>query len=617
MANKSSHPNKDIGAADSADHTPGPGLWHARGASEELSPHARPSAKDLVESLRFNADDGRIWLNGERMVLNHTSSIGAMRHELIESMGFTKARGMLLRMGYHSGARDAALVRRQFPEADALTVFAAGPRMHSLEGAVLVEPVRYEFDTRRGTFYGEYLWHHSYEDDEHIARYGIGTEAACWIQTGYAMGYTSAVVGRLVLYREVECRAMGADTCRIIGRPAEEWPNPEQEMAHLNAEQFLTWPSKPRDAPGRTSDKRAKAGARGAPAAPAAGDMVGISAVFNAACHQLRRVAPTQATVLLSGESGVGKEVFAQMLHRISGRHDAPFVALNCAAIPETLIESELFGVEKNAYTGAGQSRAGRFERANKGTLFLDEIATLSLIAQGKLLRALQESEIERLGGERTIRVDARVVVATNVDLREAVRRGEFREDLFFRLNVFPIRIPPLRDRRDDIPLLMSHFLHRYTERHGKPISGFTPGAVKMLLLHPYPGNIRELQNLIERGVIAADANGAIDVPHLLEYAPAPLETADTTHPAQLAATAPNATGAPVQDGTGRDGWLEASVGAPATARSSLREIEGALIAKVLSETDGNVSEAARRLGLTRAQLTYRLASAKRQAASR
>ena len=231
--------------------------------------------------------------------------------------------------------------------------------------------------------------------------------------------------------------------------------------------------------------------------------------------HSVRLVAPTQATVLFVGESGVGKEVFARTLHRISARAEKPFVALSCAAIPDTLLESELFGVERGAYTGAVQSRPGRFERADGGTLFLDEIGTLSASAQVKLLRALQEGEIERLGDTHTRRVDVRVMAATNVDLRNEVRAGRFREDLFFRLNVFPIRITPLRERREDVPLLMTHFLAKFNRLHGRRLTGFTQRAVDAMLSYDWPGNVREVENVIERGVILAAESGAIDAPHL------------------------------------------------------------------------------------------------------
>lgn len=584
-----------------------------RGASEQLPPGASPTLQDLTECLLFSPGDGRIWLNGARMLLMHNSGIGALRRELIESMGLARARGIMLRTGYHCGARDAALIKERFPEADTLALFAAGPVIHAIEGAAKVEPVHFEFDMNLGTYYGEFLWHHSSEDDEHIAQYGIGTEPACWMQTGYATGYTSAMVGRLIVYREVECRSTGSNICRLIGKPAEEWEDAEQDLADLSAEPFVsssgrsTAPRRPGTEGALPTDLQADTGAA------QDGDMVGISSSFNAACHMLRRVAPTQATVLFTGESGVGKEMFARMLHRISPRHDAPFVAINCAAIPENLMESELFGVERGAFTGATQSRAGRFERANGGTLFLDEIGTLSLVAQGKLLRALQEGEVERVGGSRTLKVDVRVVAATNVDLRAAAQRGEFREDLFFRLNVFPIHLPPLRERKEDIPLLMTHFLHRFTRLHGRQISGFTPRTADTLLAYDFPGNIRELQNLVERGVISAPDDGAIDLAHLFtsgERLAQPMFSIGIR--GQLAAapndppSAPRTAPTPAPTGTGHEA-IQALFGDRDLSRLSLQEVEDTMIDHCLKEVKGNVSEAARRLGLTRAQLSYRL----------
>ncbi|MCJ8206730.1 sigma-54-dependent Fis family transcriptional regulator [Pseudomonas sp. RGM2987] len=578
-----------------------------RGASEQLPPGASPTLQDLTECLMFSPGDGRIWLNGARMLLMHSSGIGALRRELIESMGLARARGIMLRTGYHCGARDAALIKERFPEADFLALFAAGPIIHAIEGAVKVEPVHFEFDMNLGTYYGEFLWHHSSEDDEHIAQFGIGTEPACWMQTGYATGYTSAMVGRLILYQEVECRSTGSSICRLIGKPAEEWDNAEEILADLNAEPFVS--SGGHGATARSQGDKGALPADLQACRPAQdGDMVGISSAFNAACHMLRRVAPTQATVLFTGESGVGKEMFARMLHRISPRHDEPFVAINCAAIPENLMESELFGVERGAFTGATQSRAGRFERADGGTLFLDEIATLSLVAQGKLLRALQEGEIERVGGSRTLKVNVRVVAATNVDLRAAAQRGEFREDLFFRLNVFPIHLPPLRERKEDIPLLMTHFLQRFTQLHGRHISGFTPRTADTLLAYDFPGNIRELQNLVERGVISAPDGGAIDLAHLFtsgERLAQPMFSIGNR--GQLAA----ATNDPAPDtrtpaAPGNDA-IQALFGGRDLSRLSLQEIEDTMIDHCLREVKGNVSEAARRLGLTRAQLSYRL----------
>ena len=231
--------------------------------------------------------------------------------------------------------------------------------------------------------------------------------------------------------------------------------------------------------------------------------------------------------------------MFSNQLHRRSARAKGPFIAINCAAIPETLVESELFGVERGAFTGAVASRPGYFERADGGTLFLDEIASLPYAAQGKLLRALQERKTERVGGARTRSVDVRIVAATNVDLAAEVRAGRFRQDLYFRLCVFPIIIPPLRERRDDIPLLIEHFLGLYRERHRKSIPGFTRRAIDALLKYDYPGNIRELQNLIERGVVYCDEGRQIDLTHLMiDAAQLPAVSFALTSEGRLDATA-------------------------------------------------------------------------------
>jgi two-component system response regulator HydG len=428
-------------------------------ASTHIGGDTHPTIADISECLFFSPGDGRIWLQDQRMVLLHTEALGSMRREMIDSLGIEKARGLFTRAGYVSGARDAQLVRKHWPDADPPAAAMAGTRLHALEGVVKVELVSVTYDPDTSGYEGEFIWHNSSEDDEHIAAYGIGGSPACWMQVGYATGYVSTLFGRLIVFRETMCRSMGQAQCRVVGKSADKWDNIEEDMRYLNAREFV--------------DTAAYARSEASPAdlapseAPASDAMVGASSAFNAACHQLSRVARTTATVLFTGESGVGKEKFASMLHRISPRKDQPFIAVNCAAIPETLIESELFGVERGAYTGASHSRPGRFERASGGTLFLDEIGMLSFVAQGKLLRALQEGEVERVGGTRGIAVDVRVVAATNEDLRLAVREGRFREDLFFRLNVFPIHLPPLRERRDDIPLLMNHFLNHYRRKHG------------------------------------------------------------------------------------------------------------------------------------------------------
>ena len=293
--------------------------------------------------------------------------------------------------------------------------------------------------------------------------------------------------------------------------------------------------------------------------------MIGRSTAWQRVVTRGLRVAPTEATVFLQGESGTGKEVVARFIHQASPRKDGPFVAINCAALPEQLLESELFGYERGAFTGAQQAKAGQIELAAKGVLFLDEVSEMSLVAQAKFLRFLQEREFQRLGGTRVQKANVRVIAASNRDLRQAVEKGTFREDLFYRLQVFDIELPALRDRISDVPLLAEHFVAEFGKALGHRSTRLADEAREALLAHPWPGNIRELRNVLESAAILSD-DGVIERRHLSLQA-------KTT----------------------------------AVAPTDLSGIERQTIENVLRETDWNKSKTARKLGLTRTQLYVRL----------
>ena len=307
--------------------------------------------------------------------------------------------------------------------------------------------------------------------------------------------------------------------------------------------------------------------------------IIGSSPGMRQVLTMVERVAPTRATVLLVGESGVGKDLIARAIHYQSPRRDKPFVKINCTAIPEALMESELFGYEKGAFTGANTSKPGKFEQADTGTVFLDEIGDVPMAVQVKLLRILQERELERLGSNRTRQVDVRVIAATNVDLKKALEQGTFREDLFYRLNVMPIQIPPLRERPEDIPVLAERFLRKAAQTHGIPVDSIAPEAIARLVDYPWPGNVRQLENVIERSVLLSQG--------------ARLEASDIKLDA-LAGTAPAAA---VPAG-----------GVPFVPEGmTLDEFEQSILREALRRAAGNKSQAARMLGLTRNALRYRL----------
>src|ERR1051325_11544539 len=318
----------------------------------------------------------------------------------------------------------------------------------------------------------------------------------------------------------------------------------------------------------------------------------------------IEKVADTPSTVLITGESGTGKELVAKALHENSSRRTGPFIKINCAAIPKTLMESELFGYEKGAFTGATSSKPGRFELADSGTLFLDEIGEIPVEMQVKLLRAIQESEFERVGGIKTLKVDVRLITATNRDLEQEIARGNFREDLYYRLNVVPLQIPPLRKRTGDIPLLVSHIIKKFNERLRKTISGIADDALAMLEAHSWPGNIRELENVLERTILFTKGD---------RIERADLQLAGASEPVHVHATPasgpiPLPTG-PIAtiDDDDEDGAGSQSGSLKDIVRAETSRVERELIVKALDETGGNVTQAARLLKISRKSLQMKM----------
>lgn len=551
-----------------------------------------PNSDDLLHQIRFDPASGKIWLNESRMLLIHANVLGALRRELVNTLGWERAKGLLMRMGYNSGRHDAELARLVRPDLSKNDSFVVGPQLHKLEGIVNCKPIKLTFDVESGAYYGEFDWHDSWEAEQHIADFGMSDEAVCWTLLGYASGYTSYYMGRPILFKETSCAAKGDSHCVNIGRPAEEWsdreelehylrPDPILKELELLQSQFDTLRAEYR---ARDEGERAQFSA------------VGRSAAYRHACSMVHRAAAGKVTILLQGETGVGKEVLARYIHQGSYRSEKPFVAVNCACIPPDLIEAELFGVEKGAFTGATQSREGKFERANEGTIFLDEVVELSARAQATLLRVLQEGEYERVGDSRTRKLNVRVIAATNENLENAVKTGKFRADLFFRLNVFPVHIPPLRDRREDIPLLIDHFLTRYHREYNKRTLGVTDKALEALMTYEWPGNIRELENMIERGVILTDNNRAIELTSFFPFigeSQQALNHINQEGRIQCPNTEHNRTYQLVEE------LLDAGVG--------LEKLESLLIERALERSDQVVSHAAKALGLSRPALAYRL----------
>ncbi len=466
-------------------------------------------ADDLTLDTLFDADPkgGVYRFAGERAVLLDTAALGLLRKELIDTLSLSVARGVLYRFGWAHGFRTAEAMKGAFDWESPEEWIKAGGRLHRLKGLVTFRPVPREAGTLPRHF-SQAIWEESYEAEQHLLHFGLADEPVCWTLTGFASGYLTAVHGRSIRVIEETCVGRGDAVCRMAGEPEEAWDEAtRRSLAGLSERCLEGELARVRDAL-RATEAKLKVRRSELTRLQIEEEHPGVIArspgmrrAFDLAC----RVARVDSTVLLTGESGVGKEVLARVIHERSGRSGGPFVAINGAALPENLLESELFGHARGAFSGAASDRPGLFEAANGGTLLLDEIGEVPLGLQAKLLRALQEREVRRVGENRNRKIDVRIVAATNRDLARDVETGHFRKDLYFRLRVIEIPIPPLRERPEDVLPLAKALLVDAARRTGAQVAGFTPEAARLLLRHPWPGNVRELANAVERAAVLAD----------------------------------------------------------------------------------------------------------------
>lgn len=552
-----------------------------------------PDAADLARNVHFLPKQGKIWLDEQRGILQTLPALATLWHELVRTMGINRARKVFLRSGYKNGQLDAELARKSRPNATITDQLLAGPQMHMLRGMAEVELVILEIDLASGHFLMENIWLNSYEVDIALSEMSTFDLPVCWGLLGYASGFSTAIIGIDILFREVSCRGKGDHECRVVGKPLSEWDDPTDYEVFSGSDSLIDilydlQSKTPSDPMNQLEHKIFS-------------KLVGQSRRFKDMCALANKVATSQASVLLTGETGVGKELIARAIHDHSERSKQPFVAINCASIPQDLIEAELFGVEKGAYTGATQSRQGRFERANKGTIFLDEVVELSARAQATLLRVLQERELERVGGTRVLNINVRVIAATNEDLETAVKQGKFRADLFYRLNVFPLNVPPLRDRRDDIPLLAEFFIDKYESLYSTQTLGLSDKAMNQLLKYQWPGNVRELENVIERSIILTENHQRISANSLFldikEIAPhAGIDAA-------IDGLTPNSPDVSPTSASLLAKW----VGTVFDQAITMDSVESLLVQRAMELSEGNVSRAARLLGMSRPAFAYRL----------
>jgi DNA-binding NtrC family response regulator len=459
------------------------------------------------ELLELDPEGGVIRFAGQRALLLDAVAMGLLRQYLVDNLGLTATRAVLIQFGFAHGWRMAEAIHREFEWSNDEEWRRAGPKLYTLEGLFRIQPGSEDPLTKKGA-----MLLASYEAEQHLLHFGRSDSAVCWTICGLMSGYLSRIAAKEIYVLEDRCMGKGHAACNLLGRTREEWGDERAEELDFfesgrlreSLDVSLHRVTETLKAAELKLHTHRQALVRVAPDVEEPLGIVAKSSRMKQVVDLAQRVAKVDATVLITGESGVGKERIARLIHEESPRAAGPFIAINCGAITETLLESELFGHARGAFTGAASDRPGLFEAANSGTLLLDEIGEVSPGMQVRLLRVLQEREIRRVGESTSRPVNVRVLAATNRDLADGVAEGTFRQDLYYRLKVVEVHVPPLRGRRDDILPLARVLLADAATRMGRQISGLAPATADQLLRYEWPGNVRELENAMERGVALA-----------------------------------------------------------------------------------------------------------------
>ncbi|MBK7769915.1 MAG: sigma-54-dependent Fis family transcriptional regulator [bacterium] len=529
---------------------------------------------NISELLEFDSEHGVVRFAGQRAVIIDTTANGNLRKELVNQFGLTTARAILTRFGFVQGWRMADAMEDLFQWESETDWHNACGRIHMLGGMYRLGPREDESLTGDGLTLVD-----SYEAEQHLAHLGRSESGVCWTICGLTSGYLSRALGKEIYVLEDHCIGRGDAACHLIGRTHEEWGDERAaELRFFRSENLREWiePSLHLITENlKEAEKklyvRQSVLARAEPSTTDPLGMVARSVPMRRVVDLAKRIAKVDSAVLITGESGTGKELIAHLVHDESARATGPFVAVNCGAITESLLESELFGHARGAFTGAVQHRSGLFEAANGGTLLLDEIGEVTPAMQVKLLRVLQEHEIRRVGENRSRPVNVRVIAATNRELSTDIANGQFRKDLYYRLNVIELHVPALRNRRADILPLARILLAQVSLRYRSSVTGLSPRAADQILRYDWPGNVRELENAMERAV-AIGQNNLVEIDDLPEEV-------------RQAIPVPSLTG-PVR---------------------ALEEIEKDYIMAVLDLNGGNQARTARELGIGSATLYRKL----------